>query len=873
MKNNLNFFYLFIYFLVFINSIVNANEQFNFTITEIEISDNGNKIKGQKRGTIATNDGLRIDADNFELNKNLNLLIANGNIKIEDKKQNLIILADKITYNKNKEIINGEGNINYLNNSIEIKANEFIYFKDEEILIAENNVIAKDTLKDITIFSNKISYFKINEKIVTEDITKAVISSEYEFISKNVSYFKKEKLLKSDYKTKIIQNSKNLLEFEKFTLNIDEELLKANNVYFNEDIKSSKGLKNSLFFKNGFFDLKNREFVAGETEIKLSKNTFNNFNNDPRLKGASSSSKNGITVVEKSVFTSCKKNDKCPPWIIQAKKITHDKNKKQLIYDDALLKIYDIPVFYFPKFFHPDPSVTRQSGFLQPKLSNSKILGSSFSLPYFHAFSENKDFTFKPTFFERNSQMLQMEYRQKNKNSSFIGDFSLTNKFKSSETKEKNSVSHIFTKFDLNLDLDNFNYSKMFFSLEKVSKDTYLKVFENILSNTDLKPDNSDILTSEVKLSLNNEKFDFNLGMSAYENLQKNSSDRYQYILPYYDFSTNLFSNDYGLIDFTSKGSNDLKDTNNLRTRVINDINFKSQDKIFYNYGNINNFGFYFKNTNITAKNDSQYDSNIDVNLSTIFEFNSSLPLIKQKNDHLSSFTPKISFRINPSSMNNNFESDRVITTDNIFSIDRLSLDDTLEAGKSITYGFDYRNENLKYSNKYTEFSLATVFRDIEEKSIPKKTTLNKKYSNIFGSLDHSISNFLTLGYDFSINSDLDQVDYNSIGLNISINNFVTKFNIIEENNVMGESNSIENVTSYNLNEKNFLTFKTRRNREINLTEYYDLVYEYKNDCLTAGIKYKKTYYEDRDLKPTEDLLFSITLIPLTSIDQSIKQK
>ena len=469
--------------------------------------------------------------------------------------------------------------------------------------------------------------------------------------------------------------------------------------------------------------------------------------------------------------------------------------------------------------------------------------------------------------------MLQMEYRQKNKKSSFIGDFSLTNKFKSSETKQKNSVSHIFTKFDLNLDLDNFNYSKMFFSLEKVSKDTYLKVFENILSNTDLKPDNSDILTSEAKLSLNNEKFDFNLGMSAYENLQKNSSDRYQYILPYYDFSTNLFSNDYGLIDFKSKGSNDLKDTNNLRTKVINDINFKSQDKIFYKYGNINNFGFYFKNTNITAKNDSQYDSNIDVNLSTIFEFNSSLPLIKQKNDHLSSFTPKISFRINPSSMNNNFESDRVITTDNIFSIDRLSLDDTLESGKSITQGFDYRNENLKYSNKYTEFSLAAVFRDIEEKSIPKKTTLNKKYSNIFGSLDHSISNFLTLDYDFSINSDLDQVDYNSIGLNVSINNFVTKFNLIEENNVMGESNSIENITSYNLNEKNFLTFKTRRNREINLTEYYDLVYEYKNDCLTAGIKYKKTYYEDRDLKPTEDLLFSITLIPLTSIDQSINQK
>ncbi|MDC0250512.1 hypothetical protein OAK11_00130, partial [Candidatus Pelagibacter sp.] len=134
------------------------------------------------------------------------------------------------------------------------------------------------------------------------------------------------------------------------------------------------------------------------------------------------------------------------------------------------------------------------------------------------------------------------------------------------------------------------------------------------------------------------------------------------------------------------------------------------------------------------------------------------------------------------------------------------------------------------------------------------------------------ISSFLDIGYNFSINNDLDQIDYNSLALNISVNNFVTNFNFIEENNIMGDASSIENSTSYNLDEKNFLTFKTRRNKKINLTEYYDLIYEYKNDCLTAGIKYKKTYYEDRDLKPSEDLMFTITLIPLTSIDQTIRQ-
>ena len=54
--------------------------------------------------------------------------------------------------------------------------------------------------------------------------------------------------------------------------------------------------------------------------------------------------------------------------MITSKEIKHDKNKKQLVYKDAVLKVYNVPVLYFPKFFHPDPTVDRQSGFLKPSL-------------------------------------------------------------------------------------------------------------------------------------------------------------------------------------------------------------------------------------------------------------------------------------------------------------------------------------------------------------------------------------------------------------------------------------------------------------------------------------------------------------------------
>ena len=94
--------------------------------------------------------------------------------------------------------------------------------------------------------------------------------------------------------------------------------------------------------------------------------------------------------------------------------------------------------------------------------------------------------------------------------------------------------------------------------------------------------------------------------------------------------------------------------------------------------------------------------------------------------------------------------------------------------------------------------------------------------------------------------------------------------NFVEENGEMGNTNYIENIASINFDNSNYLTFNTRRNRKLNLTEYYDLVYEYKNDCLTAGVKYKKTYYEDRELKPSENLFFTLSIIPLTSYEQKI---
>ena len=105
-------FYTFVIsFFLFFN-LAHAIDDFNFDVTEAEISDDGNIFKGLKGGTATSREGLIITAENFEYNKALNILNALGDVIIEDKINEQIIYADKITYLKNDEKIFTKGKTN-----------------------------------------------------------------------------------------------------------------------------------------------------------------------------------------------------------------------------------------------------------------------------------------------------------------------------------------------------------------------------------------------------------------------------------------------------------------------------------------------------------------------------------------------------------------------------------------------------------------------------------------------------------------------------------------------------------------------------------------------------------------------------------------
>src|SRR3546814_12284952 len=87
----------------------------------------------------------------------------------------------------------------------------------------------------------------------------------------------------------------------------------------------------------------------------------------------------GRKVMDRGVFSPCNlcKEDpqRAPPWQIKAVRVIHDEVAKDIIYHDATLELFGLPVLYTPYLAHPDPTVDRRSGLLAPPPGYSGELG------------------------------------------------------------------------------------------------------------------------------------------------------------------------------------------------------------------------------------------------------------------------------------------------------------------------------------------------------------------------------------------------------------------------------------------------------------------------------------------------------------------
>ena len=758
-----------------------------------------------------------------------------------------------LAYDKDNIIV-GEGKAEAkIKEEIEIYADKITYNKNSETVLAEGKVLVLDLVNEIEINSNKIIYYK-NENLITSfDKTFFYIKEKYQVTSSNVTFNIAADTIYSNNKSFLIDDINNEISLSSFKFSNKSEILDGKNI----EIKDND--KNKYFLSEGVLRLNDYALLGKDIKVLLRKDIYGNPKNEPKLKGNSIYYYDDKTVINKGIFTSCGENNNCPPWSISSKEIIHYKKKQEIHYKNAWLKIYNKPVLYFPKFFHPDPSADRKSGFLQPTFGESKNLGASINIPYFYVLSDTSDLTFKPRFFSTTEFLLQSEFRKVSKNSSHIADFSLNE-----DDSNDGRNTHFFSKSNFILDTKFFDKNEIDIKIEKVSNDVYTRLYSLETSSPIIK--DTSVLENLIEYSGSNKDLNLDISFESYETMNRLNSDRYEFIYPNYNLQKSIYfeRNFLDSLDFSSSGHQKKFSTNMYEAVQVNDFLFTS-NKIINRFGFNNNLKAILKNVNSDGKNSSKFKDKGQSEMLGIISYDIDLPLIKKQHGYNNLLTPKLSLRHSPNDTKNLKNENRLLNADNIFSLNRIGNDQSIEGGNTLTIGIDYEKKNEKNNNTLLSSTIATVFRDEINENLPISSTLGKKQSDFVGKIDFLPHENFKINYNYLINNDLDEVNLHELKNTFQINNFVNTFTFYEENNLIGKKSYYENDLSYVINENNSFSFRTRENKSNNLTEYYNLIYEYKNDCLTASIRYNKDYYSTDGMKPSEELFFNITLIPLGS--------
>ena len=751
---------------------------------------------------------IQFNANEIEVLDEGNETIAkNGTVLIQ--KDKISATGRIIRYIKNKSLlIVNDGKIKKIDNNLEINSKVIQYNINQSNLYLKNNVQIKDNANNLEINTDEINY-NLNKRQI-----------------------------ESSSNSEIKDNLGNIYRVSKFEYNLEDRIIKLS------DLEVLDVDKNKFKIDLAFLDLEKKELIA--KDISLNFKISDNSENEPRLKGRSLISNDENTIVKKGTFTFCKKREKCPPWEMSAEEIKHDKKKKTIYYKNASLRIYDKKIFYFPKFFHPDPTVDRQSGFLIPRIQDNSTTGLSFNLPYFIALAENKDITLSPRFFAEDKLLFQSEFRQKNKNSNHIIDLSQY------ISNGENVKGHMFYNLNSNFENDNFDEVEFNIQLEQVSDETYLKAYKiesPIINNTSN-------LTNSVGISLINEKSSLNTNLDIYEDLSKQDSDKYEYV-PNFSFSKILSENN----TLYSKGYYKNYSTNITEKVLINNFEFNSSPK-FLNNGIVNEKKLLLRNINSSASNSVKFKNKNSISLFPSFQTNYSLPLIKETTKSRNTLTPKLSLRLSSPHTKDVRTTDRKISYDNIYDLDRLGINEANEGGISLTYGYEHSIIEKSSSEEKIKFAFANNLRFEENKDLPLNSNLGDKMSDFVGNFDYKPNKNLKFEYDFSLKNNLVDLNYELYGFEFYLKNLTTKFEYQNENNSNLKTSYLYNETLINLNDKNTLIFETRENKEKSFTEFYNLIYQYKIDCLTAALEYNKEYYNDQDLKPSENLFFKLSIMP-----------
>lgn len=565
--------------------------------------------------------------------------------------------------------------------------------------------------------------------------------------------------------------------------------------------------------------------------------------------------------------TSCKtcEDGKAPLWYIRARKVTHDVEAKELLLDEAQLRLFDVPVFYVPRLRLPDPTQDRARGFLIPSIQQRSRIGLAARVPYFIPWGDHRDLLIAP-YVSRNMTTLEARYRQAFKS----GEIELNGSVTKDNFSGFDTRAYLFAEGEFELQRDYV----LTFDAKFTSDRAYL--FDYDYSNLDR-------LNSELAIARSSRTENTRFAFNHFRTLRASEDNQ---TIPTYVLSArteNRFTPSFGgdglwelefhsharesqvSTDANGDGIVDGRDVTRLNAEIgwrdnwwtVHGFNIGVESQIALDAVSTS------EDSTITQ---TEY-SEITPSVATSLRY----PLARAtQNGGREIIEPVMQLGWSggvmrsgtPNTIANDESSRSEFDEGNLLSLSRFASDDRRERGFSLAYGVNWAH----YSEEWNAgFSLGRIYHNIDQISFSTSSGLDSTHSDLLlaGQLTHGNGLSFTSRALLDQNASLTKAEASGgwhndrLGLNAA---YVWLGQDAEENrpDILAEWTL---DTSYRMTRHWTGLANWRFDVAGNSTSQAGFGLEYQNECVKAQLAVSRRYTSSGSVLPATDLSFTVELL------------
>ncbi len=616
------------------------------------------------------------------------------------------------------------------------------------------------------------------------------------------------------------------------------------------------------------------------------------FDDNSRLAADRGVRRGPITEVGRAVYSPCalceEDPDAAPLWQLRAARVTHDSEANDVIYEDAFLDFFGVPVLYTPYFRHPDPTVERRSGILAPEFGTTSDLGPFLRAFYYWDIAPNKDATFELGGTRDAGFIMGAEYRHRFE----YGQIKLDGSVNESDRTEANGPfetvkedqwrGHLFTDAEFHID-ENWRVGA---NIRQTSDDTYLDQFE--ISD-------ADVLTSRAYA----EGF-YGLSYAAaevfrFKDLRRDTIDQ-PFLAPILSFDhvsepASLFGGQW----FANAGAlNIIRDedvegfqtgTEGVDTRRFSlesgwKREFQSDFGLLTNFESAVRGDLYWSDDLPTAADPTVTEDGVfESRFFPRATITSSYPLIRQQGTIQQLVEPIASFTAAPDLDNeddipNNDSVDVEFDEINLFSDSRFPGIDRVEGGLRFTYGL--RLGVFGFGGGSTTLFAGQSRRLKEDDDFPAGSGLEDKESDWVGRLTVTPSPLFNLDYRFRFDHQTFDGRRQEVSLIAGPDLFRigANYTFVDEIAGTGTNEDVEEISgrvSSRFAENWVASGSLRRDLVLDESRDFTLGIAYGDECITFGVEFRRDFTQDRDNSSGDSVFVTLNLRNLGDLPLAVQ--